>query len=321
MSIEVYKEDFLTYLNKRVVLKEPENLYAPIQYILQIGGKRLRPILAIMTCDLFGKNPKEAFDAALAIEVFHNFTLVHDDIMDSAPIRRGKETVHKKWDVNTGILSGDAMMIMAYQCFENYEPIVYKKLLKLFSQTALEVCEGQQLDVDFEIRNDVTISEYLKMITYKTSVLVAASMKMGAIIANVSESEADSIYDFGLNLGVAFQLQDDFLDTFGNETTFGKQIGGDIIENKKTFLYLKAIEVCETKDREHLLKLYNSGNTKNKVSEVTNLFERNKIPAIAISEIEVYTNKAFKVLEELSISEEKKTVLKNFGLSLMKRTI
>jgi len=241
--------------------------------------------------------------------------------MDSAPIRRGKETVHKKWDVNTGILSGDAMMIMAYQCFENYEPIVYKKLLKLFSQTALEVCEGQQLDVDFEIRNDVTISEYLKMITYKTSVLVAASMKMGAIIANVSESEADSIYNFGLNLGVAFQLQDDFLDTFGNETTFGKQIGGDIIENKKTFLYLKAIEVCETKDREHLLKLYNSGNTKNKVSEVTNLFERNKIPAIAISEIEVYTNKAFKVLEELSISEEKKTVLKNFGLSLMKRTI
>jgi len=241
--------------------------------------------------------------------------------MDSAPIRRGKETVHKKWDVNTGILSGDAMMIMAYQCFENYEPIVYKKLLKLFSQTALEVCEGQQLDVDFEIRNDVTISEYLKMITYKTSVLVAASMKMGAIIANVSESEADSIYDFGLNLGIAFQLQDDFLDTFGNETTFGKQIGGDIIENKKTFLYLKAIEVCEAKDREHLLKLYNSGNTKNKVSEVTNLFERNKIPAIAILEIEAYTNKAFKVLEELSISEEKKTVLKNFGLSLMKRTI
>ncbi|WP_372793307.1 polyprenyl synthetase family protein [Lutibacter sp.] len=321
MSIEVYKEDFLTYLNKKVVLKEPKNLYAPIQYILQIGGKRLRPILAIMTCDLFGENPQKAFDAALAIEVFHNFTLVHDDIMDSAPIRRGKETVHKKWDVNTGILSGDAMMIMAYQCFENYEPIIYKKLLKLFSQTALEVCEGQQLDVDFEIRNDVTILEYLKMITYKTSVLVAASMKMGAIIANVKESEADSIYDFGLNLGIAFQLQDDFLDTFGDETTFGKKIGGDIIENKKTFLYLKAIEVCETKDRESLLKLYNSENSKDKVSEVTNLFERNKIPAITISEIEAYTNKAFKVLDELSISEKKKVVLKNFGLSLMKRTI
>ncbi|WP_299523270.1 polyprenyl synthetase family protein [uncultured Lutibacter sp.] len=321
MSIEVYKEDFLRYLNKKIVLKEPENLYAPIQYILQIGGKRLRPILAIMTCDLFDENPKEAFDAALAIEVFHNFTLVHDDIMDSAPIRRGKETVHKKWDVNTGILSGDAMMIMAYQCFENYEPIIFKKLLKLFSQTALEVCEGQQLDVDFEIRNDVIISEYLKMITYKTSVLVAASMKMGAIIANVSEAEADRIYNFGLNLGIAFQLQDDFLDTFGNEATFGKQIGGDIIENKKTFLYLKAIEVCETKDRERLLKLYNSANSKDKVSEVTNLFERNKIPAITISEIEAYTNNAFKILDELSISEEKKVVLKNFGLSLMKRTI
>ena len=163
--------------------------------------------------------------------------------MDSAPIRRGKETVHKKWDVNTGILSGDAMMILASQCFNKYEPQLFKKLLLLFNKTALEVCEGQQLDIDFETRNDVSIAEYIKMITYKTSVLVAAAMEMGAIIANVSKNEAEKIYDFGLNLGIAFQLQDDFLDTFGDAATFGKQIGGDILENKKTFLYLKALEV------------------------------------------------------------------------------
>ncbi len=319
--ITAYKEDFISYLNKKVEVTEPKNLYAPIHYILQLGGKRLRPVLTLMTCELFNGNVKEAYSAALAIEVFHNFTLIHDDIMDNALIRRGKTTVHEKWDVNTGILSGDAMMIMAYQCLENYEPIIYKKLLKLFSQTALEVCEGQQLDVDFETKNNVSIAEYIKMITYKTSVLVAAAMKMGAIIAEANDEEANKIYQFGLNLGIAFQLQDDYLDTFGDVKVFGKQIGGDIIENKKTFLYLKALEVCETKEKELLLKLYNLGNTRDKVSEVTNLFERNKIPALTIKEIEMYTNKAFKVLEELSISEEKKVVLKNFGLSLMKRTI
>ena len=220
--VDAYKADFLAYLNATIKIKEPKNLYEPIQYILQIGGKRLRPILTIMTCDLFNGNVNKAYDAALAIEVFHNFTLIHDDIMDSAPIRRGKETVHIKWDINTGILSGDAMMIMAYKCFENYDEGIFKKLMCLFNQTALEVCEGQQLDVDFEVRNDVSIPEYIKMITNKTSVLVAAAMKMGAIVAEVSEEEANKIYDFGLNLGIAFQLQDDYLDTFGSVETFGK---------------------------------------------------------------------------------------------------
>jgi len=220
--IETYKEDFIVYLNKKIAIKEPVNLYEPIHYILQIGGKRLRPILTLMTCDLFNGNVQQAYDAALAIEVFHNFTLVHDDIMDSAPIRRGKTTVHKKWDLNTGILSGDAMMILAYQCFENYEAPIFKKLIELFSQTALEVCEGQQLDMDFETRNDVSIAEYLKMITYKTSVLVAAAMKMGTIIANAKDEEAEAMYDFGLNLGIAFQLQDDYLDTFGDAETIWK---------------------------------------------------------------------------------------------------
>jgi geranylgeranyl diphosphate synthase type II len=320
--IETYKENFISYLNKKVTVKEPANLYEPIHYILQIGGKRLRPVLTLMTCDLFNGNVNQAYDAALGIEIFHNFTLVHDDIMDSAPIRRGKETVHKKWDINTGILSGDAMMIVAYQCFENYEPIVFKKLLKLFSKTALEVCEGQQLDIDFETRDDVTIEEYLQMITYKTSVLVAAAMKMGAIIAEVDDVEGELIYDFGLNIGIAFQLQDDYLDTFGDEAQFGKQIGGDISENKKTFLYLKTLEVCGMKDKEELMALYKStANNEHKINEVTQIFKNNNISEITIQEIESYTNKAFEILDKLSISDEKKAILKNFGSSLMKRTI
>lgn len=320
--IETYKENFISYLNKKVIVKEPVNLYEPIDYILQIGGKRLRPVLTLMTCDLFNGNVNQAYDAALGIEIFHNFTLVHDDIMDRAPIRRGKETVHKKWDINTGILSGDAMMIVAYQCFENYEPIVFKKLLKLFSKTGLEVCEGQQLDIDFETRDDVTIEEYLQMITFKTSVLVAAAMKMGAIIAEVDDVEGELIYDFGLNIGLAFQLQDDYLDTFGDEAQFGKQIGGDISENKKTFLYLKTMEVCGMKDKEELMALYKStANNEHKINEVTQIFKNNNISEITIQEIESYTNKAFEILNKLSISDEKKAVLKNFGSSLMKRTI
>ncbi|NLP57699.1 polyprenyl synthetase family protein [Lutibacter sp. B1] len=321
-SIETYKNQFVDYLTEIIKVKEPTNLYEPIEYILQIGGKRLRPVLTLMICDLFQGEVKQAYNAALAIEVFHNFTLVHDDIMDSAPIRRGMPTVHKKWNINTGILSGDAMMILAYQCFENYEPSTLKKLLQLFNKTAIEVCEGQQLDVDFENRNDVSISEYTKMITYKTSVLVAAAMKMGAIIADVTENEAALIYEFGLNLGIAFQLQDDYLDTFGDAKLFGKQIGGDISENKKTYLYLKTIEVCNITDKEKLLTLYKTKKSnQRKIEEVTHIFERNNIPQITLKEIELYTNKAFDVLDKLTIDSANKTVLKDFGLSLMKRTI
>ena len=321
-SVEAYKNEFLNYLNNEVEVKEPLNLYEPIHYILQLGGKRLRPVLTLLTCDLFGGKAKNALDAALAIEVFHNFTLVHDDIMDSAPIRRGKDTVHIKWDENTGILSGDAMMIMANQCFESYDANIFKELMVLFNKTALEVCEGQQLDMDFETRNDVLIPEYLTMITNKTSVLVAAAMKMGAIIAEASSEESNKIYDFGLNLGIAFQLQDDYLDTFGDAAVFGKQIGGDILENKKTFLYLTALEVSTDQDKTKLLDHYNLREQNNdKVEAVTNLFRENKIPEITISEIEEYSNKAFEVLETMNISNDKKEVLKNFGLNLMKRSI
>jgi len=321
-SIDSYKQDFVSYLNKKIAVKEPENLYEPIHYILQIGGKRLRPVLTLMTCELFGGDVKNAYDAALAVEVFHNFTLIHDDIMDSAPIRRGQETVHKKWDVNTGILSGDAMMIMAYQCLENYKPSVFKELTILFSKTALEVCEGQQLDVDFESRNDVTIDEYIKMITNKTSVLVAAAMKMGAIIAEADSLETQKIYDFGLNLGIAFQLQDDYLDTFGNAAEFGKQIGGDINENKKTYLYLKTLEVCDLEDKQQLITLYKSKqNQKNKISEVTHIFNKNKVAELTKKEIEQYSNKAFNILEDIGIPYENKAILKNFGMNLMKRKV
>lgn len=320
--IETYRKDFLAYLNQKVLFKEPTNLYEPIHYILQLGGKRLRPILTIMTCDLFNGKVEQAYDAALAIEVFHNFTLIHDDIMDSAPLRRGHETVHAKWNLNTGILSGDAMLIMAYQYFENYEPALFKKLLQLFSQTALEVCEGQQLDVDFECRNDVSIENYIQMITYKTSVLVAAAMKMGALIAEASDEEAAKIYEFGLNLGIAFQLQDDLLDTFGNAATFGKQIGGDILENKKTFLYIKALQVCTESDRNKLLKYYdNKNNIENKVALVTDIFISNSIETITKNEILIYTKNAFQILDTLQIEESKKSMLRKFGNDLMNRTV
>ena len=241
--IEQYRSQFLAHMEQKVKIKEPVNLYGPISYILNLGGKRLRPVLTMMTTDILGGDHKKALDAALAVEVFHNFSLVHDDIMDEAPLRRGKQTLHKKWDLNTGILSGDAMLIYSYQLLESYPSMTFKKLLQVFSQTALEVCEGQQYDVDFESREDVTIPEYLIMIQNKTAVLVAAAMKMGAIIADKPEDVQDLIYDFGKNLGIAFQLQDDYLDAFGDPETFGKQVGGDIIENKKTYLYLKALEM------------------------------------------------------------------------------
>ena len=321
MTIERYKNIFLNYLNEKEWVKHPKNLYEPIDYILQLGGKRLRPVIVLMICDLFGENPKKALDAALAVEVFHNFTLIHDDIMDSAPIRRGKETVHKKWDANTGILSGDAMMIMAYQCIENYEPELYKKLNTLFSKTALEVCEGQQLDMDFETRNDVDLDEYLTMIINKTSVLVAAAMKMGATIANASEKESVAIYNYGLNLGIAFQLQDDYLDTFGDQEVFGKQIGGDIRENKKTYLYLKALEIANENERSKLISLYNSNQKEDKVDIVTDLFKKLKIDELVINEIKSYTLKAFENLKSLKLSEAKVNILKEFGTNLMKRTL
>lgn len=321
--ISELREEFLKYLEQNIQVKEPRNLYAPIDYMLKLGGKRIRPVLTLMSAELFGANIHSALDAAMAVEVFHNFTLIHDDIMDDAPLRRGNVTVHEKWNSNIGILSGDAMMIRSYQFLESYESDVFKNLMHVFSTTAMEVCEGQQMDVDFETRSDVRIEEYLKMIQLKTSVLVACALKMGAIVAKTSQENADLIYNFGLNLGLAFQLQDDYLDSYGDPKTFGKVVGGDIIENKKTFLYLTAIHECNDEDRNILLEMYSEKKSDNeyKISEVRRIFSEYKIPRLIKIEIESYTQKAFDCLDLIAISNSKKEELRSFGNSLMQRNV
>lgn len=317
--MEMYRDAFLTYLNKQKNNKEPENLYTPINYIMGLGGKRIRPVLVLMSSDLFGGNYDDAMEAALSVEMFHNFTLIHDDVMDKADLRRGNQTVHKKWDLNTAILSGDALMIMSNQRLEHYTGETFKLLISLYNKTALEVCEGQQLDVDFEDLADVPLTTYIKMISYKTAVLVGASLKMGAIIAEATVDDQEKIYDFGLNLGIAFQLQDDYLDTFGTED-FGKKIGGDILEGKKTFLYIKALELGNEEDRAKLLELYSTDLDEDyKIAEVKKLFIKYGLNTLLTDHIEQYTLKAFKEIEELSVENSKKLVLKNFGLGLMNR--
>lgn len=323
MKINEYKEEFLAHLQKKVQVVEPKNLYNPIEYILDLGGKRLRPILVLMGTSAFEGDYKNSLDAALAIEVFHNFTLLHDDIMDDAPLRRGKDTVHEKWDVNTAILSGDAMLILAYTLLETYEGTVYKNLMQLFNKTSLEVCEGQQYDMDFETRDNVSVDEYIKMIGLKTSVLVAAALEMGAIIAGASKENSKKIYDFGLNLGIAFQLQDDYLDAFGDAATFGKQVGGDIMENKKTYLYIEALKNAEPELKEELLQWYEhtlEDNTE-KVKRVKDIFKEVGSDQLTRNAIQNYTNKAFSILDTISISEANSLVLKEFGKNLMTRMV
>ncbi|MFZ4105703.1 polyprenyl synthetase family protein [Flavobacterium sp.] len=322
-AISHYQELITNYFSELHLTKEPKNLYEPIEYILSLGGKRMRPILTLMTTEVFDADSKKALAAATAIEVFHNFSLVHDDIMDDAPLRRGNETVHEKWNINTGILSGDAMLILAYQHFEEYEPKIFRELAKLFSKTALEVCEGQQYDVDFETRDDVTIPEYLKMIEYKTAVLVAAAMKMGAIVAETTTENADLIYDFGLNLGLAFQLQDDYLDAFGDPETFGKQVGGDIIENKKTYLYLKAIAFSDENKKNQLMHLFSMqpSHSNDKINSVKDIFNESGASSATQKAIQEYTLKAFETLEKINISSDKKEILRVFGENLMNRNV
>ncbi len=323
MDIAIFQEEFFKYKSTQHLNREPENLYQPISYILELGGKKIRPVLTLMAASLFSKDYKEALPAAYAVEMFHNFTLVHDDIMDDAPLRRGKATVHEKWDINTGILSGDAMLILAYQYFENYAAETFQKLAKLFSKTALEVCDGQQLDVDFETRNDVTISEYIHMISLKTSVLIGAALKMGAIVGKANEEDAQKLYDFGLNLGIAFQLQDDYLDTYGNPETFGKQVGGDIIENKKTYLYLKALELASVDDKNTLTRLFQEKLEKNeeKIHQTKEIFNRYNTPSIVKDQIKHYSQEAFDTLKSINISDNAKKGLIDFGEGLMTRNV
>ena len=323
MDISKYSDALVAHLEHKVTLKEPASLYEPIKYILTLGGKRLRPVLTLMSADFFAGNYKQALDASLAVEMFHNFSLVHDDIMDNAPLRRGHQTVHEKWDVNTGILSGDAMLILAYQLFETYEPKVFMQLAVLFSKTALEVCEGQQYDVDFETRNDVTISQYIKMIEYKTAVLIGASLQMGAIIADASQSCQEKIYAFGKNLGIAFQLQDDYLDAFGNPLTFGKQVGGDIIANKKTFLYLTALQKSTPAEAQELSSLFATmpKDPSEKITAVKEIFVCSGAAKATEDEIARYTNTSISLLQDIKISQQHKDTLKSFADFLMNRNV
>ena len=322
-TISEYQDLISRHFESIKYQKEPNNLYEPIRYILSLGGKRLRPVLTLMATEVFDVDCQKALAAATAVEVFHNFSLIHDDIMDDAPLRRGNETVHEKWNINTGILSGDAMLILAYQYFEAYEPKIFQELAKLFSKTALEVCEGQQYDVDFETRNDVTISQYIKMIEYKTAVLIGASLQMGAIIAEASESCQEKIYAFGKNLGIAFQLQDDYLDAFGNPLTFGKQVGGDIIANKKTFLYLTALQKSTHSEAQELSSLFATmpKDPSDKITAVKEIFVSSGAAKATEDEILRYTNTSISLLQDIKISQQHKDTLKSFADFLMNRNV
>lgn len=322
-SIVHLTAQFNEFLRTNTPPKKPETLYDPVNYILKLGGKRIRPALVMMSAELFSLPVKKALNAALAIEVFHNFSLVHDDIMDDAPTRRGQKTVHEKWDINTGILSGDAMLIWAYQCFESYEPQTFYQLVKLFSKTAQEVCIGQQYDMDFENQGHVKIEDYIEMIRLKTAVLVACAFQMGGILAETSEDNQQKLYDFGQNLGIAFQIQDDLLDAYGDPETFGKQIGGDIIENKKTFLFLKTLELATENDFNQLQHLFTiqPPNEKAKIDTVMLIYNRYNVRKEASKHIQSYTQKALDALSTININEEKKAKLKLFAEELMRREV
>lgn len=301
--------------------KTPANLYEPIAYALSMGGKRLRPAMVILSYNLFRDDIEKAFPAAMAIEVFHNFTLLHDDIMDRAEMRRNRLSVYKKYTENIAILSGDAMSIMSYNYLlqGNYE--VLEPMMQLFSQTALEVCEGQQYDMDFESRMDVSIQEYMNMIRLKTAVLLACSLKLGALAANAPANTADLIYVFGLNLGIAFQLQDDLLDVFAVQDKFGKKIGGDIISNKKTFLLLKALEIAKTGTKKSLHEWISEKNfnSDEKIESITNIYKKLNIKNITESYINEFYQSALNVLEEIDVTPAKKIELFRLAGMIMDR--
>ena len=299
----------------------PKSLYNPISYILSMGGKRIRPYLVLMSANCFGSDYNKALPAALSVECFHNFTLMHDDIMDSAALRRGNQTVHLKWNVNQAILSGDALLIYSYKLLDSYESDIYKKLNNVLNTVALQVCEGQQLDIDFENKSDVTFNEYINMIELKTAVLVGAALKMGAIISGASKSDLKLIYSFGVDLGIAFQLQDDYLDTFGNQSLVGKSIGGDIIENKKTAMFHLSLSNSDNLQKEELIKLYNNYNQTDKISKVKKIFKDTGSDSKTLDLVKEYTNRALLSIKKLSISNEKKLELIKFSKSLMDRKL
>jgi geranylgeranyl diphosphate synthase, type II len=316
---------FSEYVENQTFDHTPKELYEPIRYILSLGGKRIRPLLVLLSYQLFEDEIENAFPTAFAVEVFHNFTLMHDDIMDAAPLRRGKPTVHTKYNVNTGILSGDAMLILAYDYLVSGsgDAKTVTKLIKVFNKVAKEVCEGQQFDINFEKDNQVTIPAYLEMIRLKTAVLLAAALAMGAIQANADEKDIENLYDFGINIGLSFQIQDDILDTFGDAATFGKKVGGDIIQNKKTYLYLKSLQDLDKKDATLLFDFYNKDfkDEEEKIVAVKNLFDKANIKQKATQLQEAYYQTAMQHLAAVSASDDRKKNLTAIVNELMSRSV
>ena len=297
--------------------EQPELLYAPVTYTLELGGKRIRPLLVLIAAEMLDGDLNDCLPAAIGIELFHNFTLLHDDIMDAAPLRRGKPTVYQKWNSNVAILSGDTLFAVSYQYLLKTKPEKLVQILELVNTTAVEVCEGQQYDMDFETQEDVTVEQYLNMIRLKTAVLLAASLKCGAIIAGADDMLAQKFYDYGIKQGLAFQLRDDYLDTFGNVESFGKATGGDIECSKKTYLYLKALELAGP-ERNNLKKLYESV-SENKAEKVTRIFKDLKVDELSQELIEKYAAEADQILRSMDLAAEKVSLLKNFADSLLQR--
>jgi geranylgeranyl diphosphate synthase type II len=321
LSIEKSQALIERELKNLAIPSEPKKLYEPVSYILSIGGKRLRPVLALLACDIFGSDYHRALKAALGIEIFHNFTLLHDDLMDNSTIRRNMSTVHVKWDPNTAILSGDVMSILANDLINQVDSEVIFPVSRLFNKTALEVCEGQMLDMEYSHKENVSISEYLNMIRLKTSVLIAASLGIGALIAGASEKDADMLYNFGLNLGIAFQLQDDLLDSYGNEEVFGKKIGNDILTNKRTFLVIKAFETAQGIELLELKKYFSNFNfdPAEKINNVISIFNKLGIREATIDQIKLHHTKAKVLINNLEVPKERKKTLIDFSETLMKR--
>lgn len=309
---------FETKFNTRHFPEHTTSLYDPAQYILQLGGKRVRPVAVLMGNELFDEITPAAYDVATAIELFHNFTLIHDDIMDKAPVRRGMPTVHAKYGDNTALLAGDVMFVKSYEYLNKLQSPNFHQVLQLFNKTAAEVCEGQQLDMDFEKRDAVTLDEYVNMITLKTSVLLAASLQLGSILAGTGERNQHHLYEFGKNLGIAFQVQDDYLDAFGDPSSFGKQVGGDIIANKKTFLMIHALETADAASKEELQALMKN-NPADKVEKVLAIFKTVGVDTWANELKEKYLQTALHHLEEIAVTSKRKEPLKELALFLIQR--
>jgi geranylgeranyl diphosphate synthase, type II len=299
--------------------QKPAELYEPIAYILSLGGKRIRPVVTLMACNLFTDDVTPAVNPALAIEVFHNFTLVHDDIMDNAALRRNNPTVHAKWNNNIAILSGDAMQVVAYQLLCESDPSLTIALLSIFNDTALQVCEGQQYDMNFATQPQVSLADYMQMIELKTSVLLAASMKIGALCGGATNADAQKLYEFGRNLGLAFQIQDDYLDVYADQDIFGKTVGGDIVENKKTFLLIKALELATGQHAIDLKKSVDVINPAERIELIRNIYNELGVPSLAKEKIEEFSNKAFHYLSTLQLPNSRKNNLLDMAQELMNR--